>query len=63
MVSGILAGLSPSRILTFFRGGLRGRFFRSMILIIIIVMGGVFIVVEKNNRDVILMEGKKRAKA
>jgi signal transduction histidine kinase/ActR/RegA family two-component response regulator len=61
MVSGILAGLSPSRILTFFRGGLRGRFFRSMILIIIIVMGGVFIVVEKNNRDVILMEGKKRA--
>jgi len=44
-----------------FRGGLRGRFFRSMILVIVIVMGGVFIVVEKNNRDVILMEGRKRA--
>jgi signal transduction histidine kinase len=43
------------------RGGLRGRFFRSMILVIVIVMGGVFIVIEKNNRDVILMEGKKRA--
>ena len=32
-----------------------------MILVIIILMGGVFIVVERNNREVILMEGKKRA--
>jgi signal transduction histidine kinase/CheY-like chemotaxis protein len=32
-----------------------------MIFVIVIVMAGVFIVVEKNNRDVILMEGKKRA--
>jgi signal transduction histidine kinase/ActR/RegA family two-component response regulator len=52
---------SLARILSHIRGGLRGRFFRSMILVIIILMGGVFIVVEKNNREVILIEGKKRA--
>jgi signal transduction histidine kinase/ActR/RegA family two-component response regulator len=52
---------SLARMLSHIRGGLRGRFFRSMILVIIILMGGVFIVVEKNNREVILMEGKKRA--
>ncbi|MCK4925590.1 MAG: hypothetical protein KAS61_11480, partial [Spirochaetes bacterium] len=52
---------SLNRMLSHIRGGLRGRFFRSMILVIIILMGGVFIVVEKNNREVILMEGKKRA--
>jgi signal transduction histidine kinase/ActR/RegA family two-component response regulator len=61
MGSGKLRGVSLSHFFTLFRGGLRGRFFRSMILIIVIVMGGVFIVVEKTNRDVILMEGKKRA--
>ena len=54
-------GFSLARVLSYIRGGLRGRFFRSMILVIIILMGGVFIVVERNNREVILMEGKKRA--
>jgi signal transduction histidine kinase/CheY-like chemotaxis protein len=54
-------GFSVGRALSHIRGGLRGRFFRSMILVIIILMGGVFIVVERNNREVILMEGKKRA--
>ncbi len=51
---------TPSRIMKLFKSGLRGRFFLSMILLIVVLMGGVFIVVEKNNRDVILMEGKKR---
>ncbi len=53
--------LTLKGILSHFRGGLRGRFFRSMILVIVVLMGGVFIVVEKNNREVILMEGRKRA--
>ena len=61
MTSESRGSFSLNRMLSHIRGGLRGRFFRSMILVIIILMGGVFIVVEKNNREVILMEGKKRA--
>jgi len=40
---------------------LRHRFLFSMILLITFIMGGVFFLVEKNDRAVILMEGKKRA--
>jgi signal transduction histidine kinase/ActR/RegA family two-component response regulator len=42
------------------RGGLRKRFLSYFILLIIVLMSGVFVVVEKNDRAVILMEGKKR---
>ncbi len=32
-----------------------------MFLLVVIIMGGVFVVVDKNNRQAILLEGKKRA--
>jgi signal transduction histidine kinase/CheY-like chemotaxis protein len=42
------------------RRGLAGRFFLYMFLLITLLMGGVLVIVEKNNREVILLEGRKR---